>query len=93
MKYCLPLCFALAAPLAHGEPPKDPSVEELKRAYLSCSDAALGGRLNNGGIQQCSVVYEELKQRAFDGDFERLLAWSKGQPAADPARQGVTSWR
>jgi hypothetical protein len=31
---------------------------------------------------KCSVVYEELKQRAFGGDFHKLLAWSKAQPPA-----------
>lgn len=89
MKYCLPLCVALAAPLAHGQLPRDLPVDELKRAYLSCSDAALGGRLGNGAIQQCSEVYEELKRRAFDGDFERLLAWSRALPAGKRTRSMI----
>jgi hypothetical protein len=82
MKHWLPLCLALAVPLAQAQPPKDLPVDELKRVYLSCSDAALDRRLGNGGIQYCSMIYEELKRRAFDGDFERLLAWSRAQPDA-----------
>jgi hypothetical protein len=44
-----------------------------------------------GSVAACSVVYEELKRRAFDGDFDRFLAWSRAQPngaqtVATPAR-------
>lgn len=82
MKYGLPLCLALAMPLAHGQAVHDLSVDELKHAYLSCSEAALAGRLPTGAIQVCSEVYEQLKQRAFGGDFLALLAWSSAQPVA-----------
>jgi hypothetical protein len=53
------------------------AVDELKRAYLWCDRAAANGRLRAAEIAQCSVFYEDLKRRAFDGDFERLLAWSR----------------
>jgi hypothetical protein len=59
-------------------------IDALKRAYLFCSRAAVEGRLDTGAIMQCSVVYEELKRRAFDGDFDKLIAWSKAQ---SPARE------
>ena len=76
--------LALATPLAHGYStagePKAAPVEELKLMYLECSRAAVGGRMSSGAIMQCSIVYEELKRRAFGGDFERLLAWSRAQP-------------
>jgi|AP12_2_1047962.scaffolds.fasta_scaffold01352_4 hypothetical protein len=77
---------ALTTPLAHsqaygGKPIVIP-IDELKSAYLACNRAATRGRLNTGGIMKCSVVYEELKQRAFGGDFHKLLAWSKAQPPA-----------
>jgi hypothetical protein len=62
------------------------TVDDLKALYLACNDRALEGQLGSGGIAQCSVVYEELKQRAFEGDFERFLAWSRSQP--DAARVG-----
>jgi hypothetical protein len=50
--------------------------------YLACDHAAMQGRLDSGAIAQCSVLYEELKRRAFDGDFDKLLAWSRNQAIA-----------
>jgi len=77
---------ALTTPLAHsqtyGGKQRVIPIDELKGAYLACNRAAIRGRLNTGGIMKCSVVYEALKQRAFDGDFHKLLAWSKAQPPA-----------
>jgi hypothetical protein len=29
-------------------------------------------------------VYEELKDRVFGGDFQRLVAWWKAQPREQP---------
>ncbi|MCL4799280.1 MAG: hypothetical protein KJ025_06810 [Burkholderiales bacterium] len=72
------------APAAHAESraaaPEDLRIDELKRVYLSCNSAALRGRLDTAAVRQCSVVYEALKRRAFDGDFGKLLAWSRTQP-------------
>lgn len=63
------------------------SVDELKRGYVSCSEAAMNSRLDNGSAMYCSMIYEELKRRAFGGDFERLLAWSRSTDGGylDPA--------
>jgi hypothetical protein len=36
-------------------------------------------QLGSNDIAVCSMIYEELKKRAFHGDFEKLLAWSKAQ--------------
>ncbi len=77
---------ALATPLAHsqshvGKPIVIP-INELKSVYLACNRAVTSGRLDTGGIMKCSVVYEALKQRAFGGDFHKLLAWSRAQPPA-----------
>jgi hypothetical protein len=49
--------------------------DELKSAYLLCEHAAMRTRLDTAQVMQCSVIYEALKRRAFDGDFEKLLAW------------------
>jgi hypothetical protein len=79
---------ALSTSLAAGQEPgshKDAAVDELKSAYLSCDGAVMNGQLDTAGIRQCSIIYEELKSRAFDGDFERLLAWSR----ANPSRRGT----
>lgn len=58
------------------------SIEQLKRFYLWCGRAAVAGQLDNGAIMQCSIFYEALKERAFGGDFERLLAWSRENSGA-----------
>jgi hypothetical protein len=53
------------------------SIDQLKRFYLWCGRASIGGQLDNGAVMQCSIFYEALKERAFGGDFEKLLAWSR----------------
>jgi len=82
---------ASTAPAAHAESRapalEDLRIDELKRVYLSCNSAALRGRLDTAAVRQCSVVYEALKRRAFGGDFLKLLAWSRAQPAARPTGQ------
>jgi hypothetical protein len=62
------------------------TIDELKHVYLTCNRTAASGQLNTGRIQYCSIVYEELKQRAFGGDFDRLLAWSSANPSAKEGR-------
>lgn len=80
------IVLALAAPLAQSQSANSErratTIDELKRVYLSCSDAVTDGQLNKQEVMSCSVVYEELKQRAFDGDFDKLLAWSRLHPSA-----------
>ena len=53
--------------------------EDLKTAYLECERSAVSGRLPAGEIMMCSIIYEELKERAFDGDFTRWKAWADDQ--------------
>lgn len=83
------VAIALAAPIAHGHSHSGEfegvPIAELKRVYLSCDRAATGGRLNSAAIMQCSIVYEELKKRAFGGDFGKLLAWSRAQSSVQNA--------
>lgn len=78
-----PLCLVLAlaaapgqgAPSAATSHPKALSPEELKRVYLTCELASSRGLLAMSDVVQCSIVYEELKRRVFDGDYDKLLAW------------------
>lgn len=63
------------------------SIAQLKSAYLDCERASVRGHLAHIGILQCSTVYEALKKRAFDGDFEKLLAWSRAQPNFERPRE------
>jgi hypothetical protein len=83
--HLLVIVVAMLRPVpAVGQPDTDAlrgmTIDELKRIYLRCDRAATRHRLSAGAIAACSVVYEELKWRAFDGDFEKLLAWSRLQP-------------
>jgi hypothetical protein len=78
---------ALTASVTHpaaGEARVVP-IEELKSVYLSCDRAAISGGLDTAAIMQCAAVYEELKRRAFGGDFDKLLAWWKAQQPARSA--------
>jgi hypothetical protein len=54
----------------------------LEHAYLECEREALAGRLDEGRIARCSVLYEDLKRRAFDGSFARLKVWTENHRAA-----------
>ena len=78
----LPTATPLAHEYASGDGLNEVSIGALKRAYLACNDAAIGGRMGSGSVMQCSIVYEALKRRAFGGDFGKLLAWSQAQPPA-----------
>ena len=51
-------------------------IEKLKTAYLQYERAAVSGRLATDEIMLCSVIYEDLKKRAFGGDFSRLKVWA-----------------
>lgn len=79
------LVAALGAPVASGQTRNEDissaSIDELKRFYLACDRASMRGRLAGTEVMHCSLVYEELKRRAFGGDFERFLAWSRGNPS------------
>jgi hypothetical protein len=55
----------------------DASIEDLKRLYLECDRASMVQVLTSGDAMMCSTVYEALKRHAFDGDFDRLLMWSR----------------
>lgn len=53
------------------------SVDALKLAYLDCERRALVQRVPADEIMQCSVVYEDLKRRAFDDNWLKLWQWSR----------------
>jgi hypothetical protein len=57
----------------------DMPIDKLKTLYLDCEQKAMIGKPGMGEIMLCSVYYEELKRRAFDGDFKRVRTWSEGQ--------------
>lgn len=83
------LCAALFSAPAFGKSEssdkKQLTVAELKAIYLNCDRDAMRGILGAAEMGACSMVYEELKKRAFDGDFERFLVWSQAQGSASGA--------
>jgi hypothetical protein len=69
-------------PLVAGDRP----LHLLKAEYLACDRAATQAALAAGTAAYCSTVAEELLQRGFEGDFERLLAWWRGEKQAQARR-------
>lgn len=68
---------ASSTALAQSRPARNGmDMESLKSTYLACERAALRGELATGEIMLCSVIYEDVKQRAFGGDFAKLKAWA-----------------
>jgi hypothetical protein len=62
--------------------PKHLTTTDLKRVFLACDKASSTARLALHDAVQCSMVYEELKARAFDGDYDKLLAWWRAHRSA-----------
>ncbi len=64
------------------------SIEELKQAHLACDREAMQRALPAAEAMMCSVIYERLKQRAFGGDFDSFLAWSRANSSTPGVRAG-----
>jgi hypothetical protein len=67
------------APPARAQSSMEIPVDELKDLYLSCERAALTGDLGTDDVMQCSLIYEQLKQRAFENDFQSIRDWTDSQ--------------
>ena len=85
---CVILVAVALATAANGQADrtslKSATVDDLKQAYLMCDAQAASGRLPASAIMWCSVIYEELKDKAFGGEFEKLLAWSRTRAMERP---------
>jgi phosphoribosyl-AMP cyclohydrolase len=83
------LCTALSSVTAFGQSESGDktqlTVAELKTIYLDCDRDAMRGLLGGAEAKACSIAYEELKKRAFDGDFDKFLVWSRAQNSANIA--------
>lgn len=53
------------------------SEREMKQFYSRCSQEGAERRLDGGEAMACSIGYDVLLNKHFDGDFERLLSWSR----------------
>jgi len=76
----LPALILLSAASASAGPPDrshlaSVSVETLKLAYMECDRGATSALLGSAEAANCSQIHEDLKERAFGGDYGRLLAW------------------
>ena len=60
-------------------PLRNAPLSSLQRAYIACVVQSEERTLSTGEAAGCSVIHESLKQRMFDGSFERLLAWTHEQ--------------
>lgn len=76
----LPLAFGFESKLV-ADLEKAPH-EQIKAIYVDCSNEAETRLVGAGEAAACSIVYETLKRRVFEGDFDALLAWSRAQRAA-----------
>jgi hypothetical protein len=83
---CIPLFALLTTAAVHSqssEPHLQLPVDVLKHVYLACEREAAKGNLDTSEIMQCSVLYEELKRRAFYGNFKLLKTWADTQIVAE----------
>lgn len=76
--------FLVTVPSAFSQSAPELSLEQLKSSYLQCEQRAEVKIASGGEAMRCSVIYEILKQEAFNGDYGRLRAWFDGQAAANP---------
>jgi hypothetical protein len=80
---CLMAC-ALAT-LAQANPLPTLSEEALEARFWACDVASTHTVLSLSEGAQCVRWQDELKQRRFGGDFERLLAWWRAHKAEQHA--------
>jgi hypothetical protein len=86
-EYPKPSQFRARPTMENGAPPASLRARlealpetDVKAFYTRCSDASIGGRLDGGEAMACSIGYDVLLQKHFNGDFEGLLSWSRRQP-------------
>lgn len=90
------LVFHLHIALGHASPPVDASfaqsltTAELKRLYLACDFHASASRLSTSDVMHCSILSEELKNRVFGGDLDRLLVWWRTQRLLQEDGAGIS---
>ena len=89
------LSVPLLAPQARSEPdpiaPDGSRVETLKAAYLACDRQTSSYRMDPTTAGRCMDVSSELMQLAFDGDFDRLIAWWRAAKARPPGCAPATA--
>ena len=79
------LAMAAATPTLAQTAAQADGLDRLERAFWRCDHAITHGLLVGASAIECSVVYEALKARRFDGDFTALLAWWREHKQAQHA--------
>lgn len=74
----------LASP-ARGDPNRIAAetlqVDALKAAYLACDRDTSRDRMEPATASRCMAISSVLMRRAFEGDFDRLIAWWRAEKA------------
>lgn len=78
---------ALAGAQADRSSVSSMPVPQMQRIYLECDRAASIALLDMATASYCSVIAEELLERGFGGDFNRLLGWWERARLDEPASQ------
>lgn len=78
------LCIA-ASGLTHANPNSKLSDAALEARFWACDVASIHTVLSPAEGAQCVRWQDELKQRRFGGDFERLLDWWRANKAEQHA--------
>jgi hypothetical protein len=80
----IPLAFVMIAVVTQAEPGHVTvqTIDQLKSTYIDCDRRASVAMLDFGDAANCSMAHEELKQRGFGGDWNRMLAWWQSEQVA-----------
>jgi hypothetical protein len=89
---CATVALALlgAASAVHATSPDFNQLDtaHLERLFWDCDARATHEALPAGDGALCVSIGDALKQRCFDGDFQRLLDWWRAGKAAEHAARG-----
>ena len=75
LRVVMALSLAAACVMALAETHAESDLQSLEGAFWVCDHAASTRGYSATEGMACSVTYEALKQRKFDGSFEAFLAW------------------
>ena len=89
MRIVLALALLQAGVAAAGPPQRQHlaavDIPTLERAFIECDHRSMQTMLSAAEAAICSMVFEDLKQRGFEGDFGKFMAWwriQRGRAAA-----------
>jgi hypothetical protein len=55
------------------------SLPDLEKAFWACEGGAKSGLVDMGSAADCSIVYEQVKERKFKGNFNTFMVWWKAE--------------